>query len=87
MWVKHKGNDSVLCYQATITIGEEGLKALAVEYEASGELYNAAKTQFALSALNIGDKGGMATLLKGAHVLLERSGKLSRIEGQQLECV
>eukprot|EP00935_MAST-01C_sp_MAST-1C-sp1_P002035 g2035.t1 len=81
------GNDSVLCYQATITIGEEGLKALAVEYEASGELYNAAKTQFALSALNIGDKGGMATLLKGAHVLLERSGTLNTIQGQQLECV
>ena len=45
-------DDQVLAYQASVTVGVEGLKTLAAEYLANSRLYECAKIKFAESSFS-----------------------------------
>eukprot|EP00935_MAST-01C_sp_MAST-1C-sp1_P002185 g2185.t1 len=77
-------SDEVLCHQATITVGEEGLEAIAKEYVANGAHFSAAKAKFGLFLLRSGDREVGSVLMKEALTLLEQCEPLT-LEGQQLE--
>ena len=77
--------DGVLAHSAAVTLGLQGLKALAAEYVAKAEHYFAAKTKFAETLFVTADIALCASLLQEAHQLLEQSNALTSREGQQFE--
>ncbi len=78
--------DDVLCHQASITIGKEGLKRLSADYADKGEHFKASKATFALAGLMFGDATGVLPLLRQASALLEQINASQRTrESYQLQ--
>eukprot|EP00935_MAST-01C_sp_MAST-1C-sp1_P002852 g2852.t1 len=78
--------DEVLFEQATITMGVEGLKALATECASNGALFPAVKAKLGLANLRQGELLISAALLKEALTLLEQM-PIRTSESYQMEWI